>query len=106
MDENTIDLEKKIAATLVWALPDNTTITVKQIKELAPVIARVVERQGMKEGEANAYERVRDYIEMQFPKTYAAASKACWENGSQSSAAVLIATVEKLATDENLDKNE
>ena len=102
---NEMTLEEQIAATLVWALPDNATITVKQIKELAPVVTRIVERYGMKKGEANSYEQVENYIKKQYPKTYASAAKACWADGCQSSAGALIATIEKLAMDENLDKN-
>lgn len=91
-----MSLEEQIAVFLVWSLPAGTTITVQQVKEIAPVIARFVERRGMSVAEANSYESVKDYITTHFPKTFAAASKECHENNSQSMSAVLTMTIEKL----------
>ena len=53
-----MSLEEQIAVFLVWSLPAGTTITVQQVKEIAPVIARFVERRGMSVAEANTYESV------------------------------------------------
>jgi hypothetical protein len=97
-----MSLEEQIAVFLVWDLPENTTLTVNQIKEITPVIARFVGRLGMNKAEANAYERIKDYIEQRFPKTLEAASKECGENNCHSMATVLVTTIEKLTG--NIDK--
>lgn len=103
---NAMSLEEQIAVFLVWNLPKGTTITVGQVKEIALVIACFVERLGMKEGEANTYERVKDYIKTQFPKTFAAASKKCHEDNCQSMASVLIETIAKLTNNVDEEREE
>ena len=98
-------LEEEIAVSLVWKLPKNTTITVGQIKEIAPVVARIVEyKQGnMDEGSQNAYERIKEYIQKTFPIAYAKASAECLENNCQSMPIILTTAIEKLTGNADIE---
>ena len=91
-------LEEEIMVSLVWTLPKNTTITVGQIKELAPVLTQIVEqKKGNKnDGSSNSYERIRKLILDDIPEVSKEASKECHSNNCQSMPTILITTIEKL----------
>jgi len=106
---NKMSLEEQIAVYLVWTLPNTTTITIGQIKEIAPVMASYIERLGdggnMSEAEVNSYERVKTHIKNTYPEIYEEASLECHNNNSQSMATILIAAIDKLAAGDALEKD-
>ena len=106
-DENLVD---EVIVSLVWGLPDNATITIGQIKELAPQLARIVERkrkrEAMDEGSFNSYEMIRDHIKTQFPNAYLKASQKCSDDNCQSMPTILNTAIDFLADDTDIGINE
>jgi len=112
MNENLITAEDKVLVdemivSLVWGLPDDATISVGQIKELAPHLARIIERKHqlitMDVGEANSYIRIRDFIKKDFPNAFLEASRVCSRNNCQSMPTILITAIELLTKNNDLD---
>lgn len=89
--------EEEMAITLVHTLPDSSTITIGQIKELAPVLVKIFEqRTAGLVSRANGWDRLVKYIKETFPETYEKASRECCNNNCQSMPTILITTIEKL----------
>jgi len=106
MGEISLTLEERVAVHLVWALPKNTTITIGQVKEIAPVVASFIERLGMDNSSANSYESIKEHIKKTYPAIYKEASAECHNDNCQSMPVILITAIDKLANGAAIEKDE